>query len=323
MKNAEAAALRAVSLSDQAAHVLLLADIQEDIEGKHENAYANFPKALSSPLTEAQRAMALGGLTRTTRRLGRRTDALKWFKELEKTSFVDDWDYDAHADYLYEIKEYAAAAAIYENLARKQDQSTLRSAAELWRRASVRRWMADELDLALRDARQAIAAAATITDDTTQDRAIAHAVIAAILNDRGVYEQAADAARQSIAADGERAWAYVELARALNRLERSTEAETAAKSALNLSDGKNQRAHFELGTAYFNQKKWSLAATAYANAARLDPADSAAAYNVAVSYCNDRFYSDAITWYEETLRRDPNRKDRAQILALIQELRRR
>jgi superkiller protein 3 len=141
-----------------------------------------------------------------------------------------------------------------------------------------------------------------------------------MLHDRGVYDEAANHAREAIAIAPEDSWAHHYLARALVSQRRFTEAVISAKTAIRLTDGKFSSMHFTLGAAYFELKQWPEAVQAYRKAAELMPTDSASAYNVAVSLYNSRYYSDAIGWYRETLRRAPNRSDRAEILRTIDEL---
>ena len=81
--------------------------------------------------------------------------------------------------------------------------------------------------------------------------------------------------------------------------------------------------HFRLGGALFELQRWSEAATAFEQAARMDPADSAAAYNIALCNERQRFFRDAVKWFEETLRRDPAHPQAADIRQRIQELRNR
>src|SRR5207247_2599548 len=101
-------------------------------------------------------------------------------------------------------------------------------------------------------------------------------------------------------------WSHYALAVALQGQRRFTEAVTAAKNALRLSDGKFAQMHFALGSAYFELRQYAEATQAFQKAAELAPKDAAAAYNVALSLARDNVFSDALSWYREVLRRDPN-----------------
>ena len=79
---------------------------------------------------------------------------------------------------------------------------------------------------------------------------LAHRLIASILNDRGVYDEAVSHAKEAIQLDSSDARAHHQLAKALNSLRRFTEAVAEAKTSLRLSDGKYAEMHFELGSAY-------------------------------------------------------------------------
>lgn len=320
LKDALTAAQKALTLRSTAANLFLLADVQEDA-GLNDTAYVNFQKVVEGRPGD-NRTAALAGLVRTARALKRKTDAVAWFRELEAAGAADDWDRAQQATFLYDQSEFGASALLFESLAKKPRQLSFETTTALWSQASVARWMLDELDAALADARMAVATGA-IQKDSETDVATAQLVIAAALNRRGVFEQATAAARQAIELDPERWPAYGELARGLNGMQRYAEAESAAKSALALSDGKYAGAHFQLGSAYFGQQKWPLARQSYLKAAELDSSDSSASYNVAVSYYNDGYFAEAIRWYEETLRRDPKRDDRPEIFAMISRLKRR
>jgi tetratricopeptide (TPR) repeat protein len=313
------AAERAVAMSPTTANYYLLADIQEDTAKHNDDALVNFTRAFTGTLPDDKHWDALRGMIRLGRVLKRKTDATSWFSQLAKSPSISDYDWVEDANYLNGNGEFAEAAGIYEALAAKPNQASLTTDFDLWKKAAQSRYFQPDGDSALKDARSCVSAAATKNKPAAQ-LAIAHQIIAEVLNDRGVYEQAIDAAKQSISQDPSRYGPYCVLSKALSSLERFSEAESAAKTALSLSDGTDSSVDFALGAAYFGQKKWGLAKQAFENAARLDTSDDAAAYNVAVSFFNDRFYREAIPWYQEALRRSPKRKDRDLILARIEEL---
>lgn len=151
--------------------------------------------------------------------------------------------------------------------------------------------------------------------------ALAHDLIAAIFNDRGLYSEALDEAQQATTLQATNAWYFEDMAEALIGLQRYTEAVSAAQTALRLSDGKYGHMHFTLGSAYFNLKNWQLAEQSFKQAAEMDPQDPSPSYNVALCLENLEDYRDAIVWYQEYLQRAPSAPNRDQVLARIAALR--
>ncbi len=150
----------------------------------------------------------------------------------------------------------------------------------------------------------------------------AHYVIAIILNERGVYQEALSHAREATSIAPNSAWNYDAQVVALLGLRRFQEAVTMSTQAIRLSDGKWATMHFNLGNAYFELENWEFARQSFEKAAQLNPKDDAAAYNAALCYVNLKYYNDAATWYEEVLRRNPNHAQKQEILRRISALRR-
>ncbi len=315
------AATRAVSLAPTAENFYLLADVQEDA-GQTDGALTNFSRAFTGNLSEEAHWNALRGMLRTARTAARTSNVAAWFKTLVSSGHITDLDWLQQAKFLDAQGMYSDAAAIYEQLVGHPQQQRYILPVQIWNSAALDRLISDDYDSALRDARNCIAAG-TSAKDSTKLLAGCNYIIANVLNNRGVYDQAISAAKEAISLNPEIWGPYLVLSESLNSLERHAEAEAAAKRALAISDGKNASVHFALGSAYFSEEKWGLAKQAFENAARIDPKDAGAAYNVAASLYNDHFYTEAIFWYEETLRRDPAHKDRAQILTTIDRLKRR
>ncbi len=251
----------------------------------------------------------------TTRRLKRYADARKWFEVADGLSAVTpSWRLE-YADMLEESGDTAGAAQTNLNAGASPGyHARLCEAARLFSTAN-------QIDAALSAARRCLSGATTATDGD-EDAAWAHRLLSVLLRDRGVTDQAISHAKQAIAIAPEDATAFGLLAAALNAAERWSEAETAARSALRLEDGANGLNHFRLGFALFNQSRWSEARASFEQSAKLDPADSGSAYNVALSLVRLGFRDDAARWYEETLRREPSRQDATQIRRLIAEIRR-
>lgn len=157
------------------------------------------------------------------------------------------------------------------------------------------------------------------SDETIAD---AHDSIAGILNNRGVYQEAATHAREATTLDPSNPFAFQNLSLAFSGLKRSQEAINAARQAIRLSDGKYANMHFQLGSAYFDVEDWDSARQSFEKAAQLDPKSDSAAYNTALCLAKLRYFRDAANWFEEVLRRNPKHSDRQDILDRIQSLRR-
>jgi len=75
-----------------------------------------------------------------------------------------------------------------------------------------------------------------------------------------------------------------------------------------------------LGDAYFELQQWTLAEQSYEMAAKLDPKDAAAAYNIALCFTSLGYRADAVSWFKEVLRRNPQYKSKDEILRRIKDL---
>jgi tetratricopeptide (TPR) repeat protein len=148
----------------------------------------------------------------------------------------------------------------------------------------------------------------------------AHQEIAAVLNERGVYTEALNHAKEATVLNPNDSFAYDDMATALIGLRRFDEAANAAQQAIRLSDGKYGWMHFHLGSAYFSQENWLFALQSYEKAAELNPEEAASAYNVALCHSKLRHWGDAVRWYREYLKRNPAADDKAQVLETIRVL---
>jgi len=147
-----------------------------------------------------------------------------------------------------------------------------------------------------------------------------HTDIALILNKRGVYSEALVHAKQAIELNPSDPWAFYASALALSGMRQFTEAVDPAKEAIKLADGKYAEMHFALGDAYFELQQWTLAEQSYELAAKLDPKDAAAPYNIALCFTSLGYRSDAVSWFKEVLRRNPQYKSKDEILRRIKDL---
>jgi tetratricopeptide (TPR) repeat protein len=118
--------------------------------------------------------------------------------------------------------------------------------------------MALEADSTLFCARQCIEKGAR-TKGSEGTLAVAHEQIATVLNDRGVYTEALNHAKEAAALNADNSFAYDDVAVALIGLRRFSEAVNQETQGIRLSDGKYSWMHFHLGNAYFEQENWQFA----------------------------------------------------------------
>jgi tetratricopeptide (TPR) repeat protein len=315
LQEAEDAASRAVDLAsehDAAADLSLLADIQLRA-GKTLPAHSTLLKAstLAKPNTP-ETARIFMRLFRTSRDLNQVSEAERWFKKAASTAAVDVWDWARYAEFLNGRLRFSEAAAAWMNAFK--DAGWYRYICE----ASSSYYFANDFDDGLTASRKCINLA-------SEPNAMAHLVeahnrVSDMLHQRGVYDEAANHARQAVTLDPSNAFAHLHLADALVSQRRFTEAIATAKTALRLADGKYSSMHFVLGRAYFGLEQWHEAGQAFTKAAERDARDWSAAYNVAVSYYNSHYHSEALKWYREALRRDPNSTRKDHILRMIERL---
>jgi tetratricopeptide (TPR) repeat protein len=257
-------------------------------------------------------------------------DGLNNYKEAERLFSVlqskqkELWglDWSRQGDRLHKQKQYKEAGLAYETGAqiRADNPHEDRDAQGLgWCKAADSYYLADQDDSVLEAGRQCIQFPIQhqVTAETVGD---IHTDIAMILDKRGVYSEALAHAKQAIELNATDAWAFYASALALKGMRQFTDAVEPAKEAIKAADGKYAEMHFALGDAYFGLQQWSLAEQSYEMAAKLDPKDAAAAYNIALCLQNLGYRSDAASWFKEVLRRNPQHKDKDQILRRIKDL---
>jgi hypothetical protein len=170
-----------------------------------------------------------------------------------------------------------------------------------------------ELDLALGALRSSLRGYLRADPIDTTRVASAHKGIAAILNRRGLYDQAEYHARQARTLAPRNPWPLHELSRALLCQAKAAEAAVVAEEAIRLTDGKSSAFHFDAGSAYFELKGWEQCSSAFEKASHLDQKDDAAPYHAAVCHARQGRPLDAARWMETALRRNPERSDRSDI----------
>jgi tetratricopeptide (TPR) repeat protein len=316
LKDAEQAAAKAVELGlgKNADDLLLLGDIEQSA-GDNQGAYTAYRKAEALTKPGTPRAVEVYvDLFEASRDLGRGAEADAWFDKAKTEPGITAYNWAEYAAFLSKSDRDRESAQTYLE-AYNRAPTLYTYLCEAGREYAF----AKLLDEALSVERKCIETAASKprTEPIVQ---LAHRIIATVLNERGVYDEAVSHAKEAIQLDASDAWAHHQLARALNSLRRPTEAVSEAKTALRMSDGKYAEMHFELGSAYFELRQWPEAQRAFQKAAEMNPRDATAAYNVAVSLYNDKYFDDALTWYREVLRRNPGVTNREQIQQMIDTL---
>jgi tetratricopeptide (TPR) repeat protein len=295
-----------------------LGDVLEDRESYVE-AEAHYLRAfeLNRASSDSDRQVAiLRGLVRTSRQLGKARESTTWFRALVDSGKANAWDWQQNGRRLDEDKQYREAGESYRKAA------LLGSGWSNWCEAAGSFSVAGGEEDAVLDCARRCVTGGTGKPKGEEHVAIAHRQIADVLNQRGVYQEALSHARESIALNSTDPWAFDTQADALNGLRRFREAITASSEAVRLSDGKFATMHFTLASAYYNSENWVLARQSFQKAAELSPNDDSAAYNVALCLVRMEYFRDAASWYEEALRRNPTRRDRQELLARIEALRR-
>jgi len=234
------------------------------------------------------------------------------FAAMDNANATDTDEWSSHARHLEERTEWNRAADAWAEAFALSPTSPAYACE-----AGENYWIADKVGDALAALRTCVEQYSMEVRFDTATISIAHQLLAAILNSRGVYPQAEMHARQSLILNGRNYRAALELSRALLSQKRPTEAVGAAELAIRESDGADSEAHFALGDAYFDLQDWSRSETAFRKADQLDPKGTAAAYNVALCLARQGYFKDAAQWMEVVLKRDPTRSDRARIGGMI------
>jgi tetratricopeptide (TPR) repeat protein len=297
LKEAEEVATKALSLGrPQLRDLSLLGDIQLSA-GNYSVAHTTYVKASSLPGDSSDQASVFYSLFIVCQELNRSAEAESWFKRIDRDT-LEAYQWSSYGKFLDDQARYNEAANAYLTAYNK---ATFRY-SDLCE-AGVSFYFGGRYDDSLPALRKCIELATTKANSEGRTQ-LAHRIIAAILTARGVYDEAVSHAKQAIALDETEPWGYHELAKALNKLRRSTEAINAAKTGIRLSDGKWATMHFALGTAHFELKQWPEAVQAFEKAAELNPKDPVATFNAAAASYNNRSFDAALRWYRETQKRD-------------------
>jgi tetratricopeptide (TPR) repeat protein len=222
---------------------------------------------------------------------------------------MPDWSW--HADRLDQNHLYHQAADAY------------RTAAEL--KGFYTNWCSAATDFTMVNGQEdsVLFCARKCIEDGTGEKesehslATAHRQIADVLNNRGVYTEGLNHAKEATVLNPDDPFGYDTMAVALIGLRRFDEAVNTEQQALRLSDGKYGWMHFNLGSAYFSLENWNFALQSYEKAAELNPKEPASAYDVALCHQKLHQWSEAVRWYQEYLKRRPDADDKAKVLETI------
>lgn len=299
-----------------ARQLFVLGTILEDSDDGA-SAYSRFGQALEAAKAAGDRELGMyhAALFRTSRDLGKDSEAVSWFRLMESRGEANAYRWRDFARFLDNRKRYAEGGEAWRRTAQ------LSGSFRDWCEAGGSFRSGDQLDAALASYRTCLQKGANQSGAEKQ-LGDAHADMAFIFVERGVYEQAIVEAREAIALVPEDGWAYYQLARAQSNLQRHSEAVQSALAAIRLTDGRYAVMHFQLGASYFDLKQWEKAEIAFEKSAEMRPDDSASTYNIALCLAKLGMYSDAARWFEETLRRQPNHPEKADIQRRIAALRR-
>lgn len=244
----------------------------------------------------------------------------EWFKQYASRYQPAAFQWDAEGDRRWKSQDFATSAIAYEHAAsidKAYDYDYCYAAVAHDFKEST------EGDIVLADGRKCIDASVTDTRDSAkgyfqEEVPVVYRDMSSVLESRGVYDQALEYVKESLAAKPDNAWALYYEAKIFDDLHRTSECTAAAKAAIRASDGKYSTMHFVLGSCFFQAEDWAQAADSFRIAAMGDKTDAAAAYNLGLSLDRQGFTADARQWFHEALRRNPDDETKAKILSSLQ-----
>jgi tetratricopeptide (TPR) repeat protein len=176
-------------------------------------------------------------------------------------------------------------------------------------------------DRVLADGRKCIEASVKASKDNEanfkQSVPMVYEHMAEILNQRGVYQQALEYAKESLSLRPDDAFTLDTEADSLSGLERNSECIAAETAAIRASDGKYSWMQFRLGFCYFATENWTQAETSFRLAAEGDKTDAVSALDLGLSLSRQRYDADAQQWFREALNRKPTPEVREKILSSL------
>lgn len=243
--------------------------------------------------------------------------AESWFKRYASKYEPSAYEWVSEGERRAKAKDYAHAATAYEKAASDNFW------AYAYCKAAESRYFQEppEPDALLADGRKCVDS--SVKSDN-KDRSFYDEWLPEIYNDmaevlekRGVYPQAMEYIKSSLALKPVNPWALYTEAKLFEDTQRTTECISAAQAAIRTSDGKYSVMQFQLGQCYFHAENWSQAERSFRIAAEADKTDYAAAFNLGLSLKREGFGADARQWFQEALRRNPSPEVRNKIQELL------
>ena len=263
---------------------------------------------------------ALESLISDSASANRPDDAERWFRRFAGRYEVAAYQWDSEGDRRSQAGDYNTAADAYERAASMSPGSY---GYDYCYAANSRYFQSGHGDAVLADGRACVNASVGKVDPTDQhyyDESLpnTYRFMSDVLNTRGVYPQALDYAKESLARRADDPFSLNIEANILENLQRYTECIAAAQAAIRASDGKYPFMQATLGGCYFDTQDWVNAASSYRIAAEGDKTDAASAFNLGLSLARQGYSADARTWFQEALRRSPSDELRGKILQALQ-----
>lgn len=240
--------------------------------------------------------------------------AEKWFRRYAADYSPEAYEWDSEGDRRSAARDYRNAADAYEKAAENNYY-----AYDSCYAVSQNFGITGTEDAVLSDGRKCIDSSVRLRTKENQQHfdeqlPFVYREMASVLETRGVYQQALEYVKESLALKAEDPFALNTEADILEDLGRNSECIAAESAAIRDSDGKYAWMHFRLASCYFEAENWSQAATSFRLAADADKSDAAAAFNLGLSLSRQGFDADARQWFREALSRKPDDQTRAKIL---------
>ena len=279
----------------------------------HSTVVDGKPKVCGSDLTSA----AYAHLIAESNSLARPVETEKWFRRYAADFEPTAYQWDNEGDRRWAANDYSAAADAYERAAGAEPSLSYDLCFASKARYLLR--LDSQKDAVLSDGRRCVDASVKQTDAESQkyfnsELPIVYDEMAMILKERGVYSQALEYIKESLASEPNNAFYQYDEAEIFEGMERYSECIAAAQSAIRQSDGKYPWMNFRLGTCYFSAENWSKAEASFKLSAQADPSDAPSAFNLGLSLARQGYTDDANQWFRQALKRNPDSELRDKIL---------
>ncbi|HUV68847.1 MAG TPA: trypsin-like peptidase domain-containing protein [Terracidiphilus sp.] len=246
-------------------------------------------------------------------------EAEKWFKDYAARYTPEAYEWDSEGDRRAAVNDNATAANAYEQAARNTYYSYDYCYAT---RSNYAQFPRND-DAILKDGKLCIDASAKNTVKGNEKYfsdavPIVDNLLAIVLDDRGVYQEALDYVKESIRARPDYADAMDTEATIYFHQQRFPECESVETAAIRAADGKYPYMQFRLGTCYFSEQNWPMAENSFRIAAEADKTDAASAFNLGLCLRRQGAENDAKIWFREALTRNPDKELREKIASALQ-----